>query len=406
MSSLITETIREILMEEQQVCIPEIGTLRLSPQAAVVSPIEGRVTPPSDRATFNSNLVLDDGRILRSLRDIPVLTDSEAEMLLKDFLKNIKENLDAGRSVQLEGIGRLFKHFDGEIRFTAGGENFSKDSFGLPGVDLRPIARTEKQRRIAADPMLAGTGAVAGRTPVTAKTNTPPVKPQSKFQEFVNHPDLRQILWYVFAIMATFAILVLGYQVLKRLSDDSPATPVVRTEKPPVIVEEPPARTPLPPVDASRVVPDEPPRLSDARSTPAQPVPEQPEPNTTGNGVRTEDNQATGSDNPVTTQPINTAPEPEPEPAPTDAANGGATYNTAFIAIGLYGSAANVTKNENRIRRAGYDAQSRREGRYTRVGVRVQYTTEEDMMETLRAIQRDYDDAFVMEVNGRKVRIE
>lgn len=375
-------------MEEQQVCLPGIGTLRLSPQAAVISPIEGKVTPPSNRATFNSNLVLDDGRILGSLKEIPILSDQEAEHLMAEYLKDIRDTLDAGRSVSLEGVGRLFKHFDGEIRFTAGGENFSKESFGLPAVELKPIARSEKQRRTAADPMLAGTtdAAAVGIPPRSTATVTE--KPKSTWQQIIHHQDLKQILWYVAAIMATVAILSLGYLLLKTVADNSGSDPMARVDAQPVKVTEPATRQPLPPVDADRVVPEEPPRLNDARS--AEPAPfEQPEPGST------------------TSSPSPTAGNGTDEPAVTDPpTQSGTPYNIAFIATGLYGSSTNVSKNKDRISQTGFEAFARAEGRYTRVGVRVQYTERGDLMETLRAIQKQYDDAFVMEINGEKVRID
>jgi nucleoid DNA-binding protein len=390
MSSLITDTIREILMEEQHVCLPGIGTLRLSPQVAMISPIEGKATPPSERVIFNSNLVLDDGRVLSSLEDIPILSKDEAKMLLGEFLANITENLDAGRSVTLEGIGRLFKHFDGQLRFTAGGENFSKDSFGLPDIDLKPIARTEKARPVAvpigADPMLATTSpAAAAEKP--AKRRSPAAT--GKWGEFLSHPDLNRYLWYFAAILATLAILTLGYllvqTIAKSYADDKPITPITRVERQPVVVEEPAVRTPLPPVDADRVIPEEPPRL---RDTPAAEKPkpfEQPasEPATAPPQASTP-----AAINPATT-PDNNRP-----------------YNIALIATGMYGSKANVTKNKARINKLGFEAFDRQDGRYTRVGVRLQYTSKTDLMETLQALQKTYNDAFVMEINGKKVRID
>lgn len=405
MSSLITDTIREILMEEQQVCLPGIGTLRLSPQAAVASPIEGKVIPPSNRATFNSNLVLDDGRVLRSLKAIPILSETEAKMLLREYLKKVTENLDAGRSVTLEGIGRLFKHFDGEIRFTAGGENFSKDSFGLPDVELKPIVRAERQRRTAADPMLAGTAtatATAGTTPPAEPAPPAPLRQtgshKTRWQQIVYHPDLKQILWYVAVILAAVAILFLGYLLFQTLAANYDEQPLARRQAAPVVIDRPAPRDPLPAVDADRVVPDAPPRLRDERAQPEEVNTTSPNSgaatsSTTGKSTRTDEINGTGQNAAVS--------DPEPPSAPA-----GSPYNIAFIATGLYGSSANVTKNKGRINQAGYEAFDRREGRYTRVGVRVQYTNRKDLMETLRAVQRRYDDAFVMEINGEKVRID
>ncbi|MEM6770713.1 MAG: hypothetical protein AAF597_09035, partial [Bacteroidota bacterium] len=335
MSSLITDTIREILMEEQQVCLPGVGTLRLTPQPAVVSPIEGKASPPSNRASFNSNLVLDDGRILRSLTEIPVLTSAEAKALLDEFLKNITDNLDAGRSVTLDGIGRLFKHFDGEVRFTAGGENFSKDSFGLPDVDLKPIARTEKTSAKPADPLLASTTALDPLanpgTRVGSASSSAGNKPKSKWEEIIYHPDLKQILWYLVAALASIAILALGYLAIQTIIRNYADEPAARVADEPIIIEEPPARRPLPPVDADRVTPDDPPRLNEARqqSTAAQPAPfEQPQ--------ASEPAPATPS---TASEPTTPPPPATSTQAPGNTSSG---YSSARIAIGLYGSRANV----------------------------------------------------------------
>ncbi len=407
MSSLITDTIREILMEDHQVCLPGIGTLRLTPQAAVASPIEGKVSPPSDRAIFNSNLILDDGRILQSLEEVPVLTETEAKQLLDEFLKNIRDNLDAGRSVTLDGIGRLFKHFDGEIKFTAGGENFSKDSFGLPDVQLKPIVRTEKTRVAALEakaapgavdplaPPVAGTAAYAGGSGAAGRSGG--TKKQSKLAAVLNHPDLRQILWYVVAFLATIAIILTGYFLLQKVIQFYADEPVARVDTPALQVETPPARTPKPPVDADRIIPDEPPRLNEARdkSKTKEPAPfEQPAGSTVA--AVTSPTDRTGVADETTNAPAKTTLPPATA----------STYNTAYIAIGLYGSDANVTKNKQRINKAGYEAFSRADGRYTRVGVRVQYTNRADLLETLRAVQKLYDDAYVMEINGESVKIQ
>lgn len=388
-------------------CLPGIGTLRLTPQAAVASPIEGKVTPPSDRATFNSNLILDDGRILQSLEEVPVLSPEEAKFLLTEFLKNIKDDLDAGRSVTLDGIGRFFKHFDGEVRFTAGGENFSKDSFGLPDVELKPIARAEKVRTAAigkptsggaVDPLAApAAGAGAHTGGATTSGRSTPAKKQGKLAAVLNHPDLRQILWYVVAFLATIAILLTAYLLLQKVIKFYADEPVARVETPSLQVEEPPVRQPKPPVDADRIVPEEPPRLNEvrARTTVQEPAPfEQPAPDTAKNPPAS--TSRTGVADETTNVPTSTTPPPAPA----------STYNTGYIAVGLYGSDANVTKNKQRINTAGYEAFSRADGRYTRVGVRVEYTNRADLLETLRAVQKIYDDAYVMEINGEPVRIK
>lgn len=362
-------------MEEDQVCLPGIGTLRLRPQPALISPIEGKATPPSEQVNFNANLVLDDGRVLRGLTESTALDRAAAQAELTAFLEQTKENLDAGRSVTLEGIGRLFRHFDGQLRFTAGGDNFSKASFGLPAVDIRPIARTEK-RAAAADPMLG--------TPLAASTGAAPASsPQKKTPGGILYdPELRKILWYVAAFLGSIALLcllyLLGTTIASALNDEP--TPIVQVDEgpepqPPII------RKPLPPVDAGRVVPEEPPRL---RQTDSEDKPDrsyqQTEPNT--NADRT------------------TTTAPPSRPATTSS-------NVALIATGLYGSSRNVEKNIARIKAAGYDAFSTPDGRYTRVGIRLEYQTEEERFSALNRIRRLFsEDAFVWELNGERMSVQ
>ncbi|MEM1359384.1 MAG: hypothetical protein AAGF89_14355 [Bacteroidota bacterium] len=375
MSSAITDTIRRILMEEEQVCLPGLGTLRLLPQPALISPIEGKALPPSEQVSFNSNLVLDDGRLLRELKETEVIPPATAAYELEEFLRNLRENLDAGRSVTLEGVGRFFKHFDGQLKFTAAGENFSKDSFGLPGLELKPIIRTEKQRRGAIeDPMLAGSGKATQPAPATA--------PTSRIGELLHHPELRRILWYVAAVLGVILALcllyLLGQTIGSALAED-PKTPVARVEErpdPPATVAPAPAPSP---VDARQVAPDEPPRLNDLETT------------------RTTSTPVTPPSEPAVLTPAPTTP---------DAASTSG-QNVSLIATGLYGSSRNVEKNLRRIQEAGYTPFSRAEGRYTRLGVRLEFQNEEEFFEALTAIRRRFsEDAFELERNGEKVPLQ
>ncbi|SEP59106.1 HU domain-containing protein [Neolewinella agarilytica] len=379
MSKQITDIIRGILMEEDQVCLPGIGTLRLTPQPALISPIEGKATPPSEQVSFNANLVLDDGRILRGLTESTALDRTAAQAELAAFLEQTKENLDAGRSVTLEGIGRLFRHFDGQLRFTAGGDNFSKASFGLPAVDIRPIARTEK-RAATSDPMLG--------TPLAASTDTAPASaPQKKAPGGILYdPELRKILWYVAAFLGSIALLcllyLLGTTIASALNDEP--TPIVQTDEGPA-PQPPIIRKPLPPVDAGRVVPDDPPRL---RQTDSEDKPDR-------SYQQTEPAAQNNTDQTTTTTPT---------PARSSTSS---SSNVALIATGLYGSSRNVEKNIARIKAAGYDAFSSPDGRYTRVGVRLEYQTEEERFNALNRIRRLFsEDAFVWELNGERMSVQ
>jgi len=367
MPTTINDTIHHLLMEEEQVCLPGLGTLRLTPQPALISPIEGKAVPPSEMVNFNGNLVLDDGRIIRALEESGGYSREEAQLELGEYLRNLQENLDAGRAMTLEGIGRFFKHYDGQIRFTAGGENFSKESFGLPTIDLRPIVRTEKQRRAAVDPILSANSTAPA---------SPPEENVAK-EGILYNPELRRVLWFVVAGMATLLLLIalfrIGQYVFGRNAGD-PREPIARNADAPRLkvpadrINVSPAP---PPVDARDVRPADAPRLNDPK--------------------------------PETPPRVNTAPEATPQtdngtsPAPAIAGD-----NVALIATGMYGSQRNVEKNINRIKAAGFETFTLPEGRLTRIGAKYEYRTEDELSTALERIQRLYSDSFVIEINGKK----
>ncbi|WP_044101711.1 HU domain-containing protein [Neolewinella persica] len=376
MSTTITDTIRHLLMEEDQVCLPGLGTLRLQPQPALISPMEGKALPPSELVTFNANLVLDDGRIVAALENSGAYTHSEASKSLEEFIRNMRENLDAGRSFTIEGIGRFFKHHDEQLKFTPAGDNFSKESFGLPGIELRPIVRTEKQRRAAADPMMAN--------PQAAKDNGLNSTTRVRKRDVVlYHPELRKALWYVAAFLFVLLVFAGIYQVFQLSIDSVPDTPA--TEAPRLPSKDIPSNrvnvSPGPSaVEAETIKPEDPPRLGDDRV-----------------------NQEPTSSTPTTSTPVEPDTQTTPAATPSFPAqtNG---KNIALIATGLFGSQRNVNKNIDRIEAAGFLSFSEPEGRYTRIGARLEYSTEDELQDALERVQRLFSDAFVMEINGEKVR--
>lgn len=390
MSTIINDTIRHLLMEEEQVCLPGLGTLRLLPQLALISPLEGKAAPPSEQVTFNANLVLDDGRILHALEEREDLSHEDALHQLGEFLRNMQENLDAGRSFTVDGLGRFFKHFDGQISFTSSGDNYRKDSFGLPTIELRPIVRTEKQRRSAADPILANSTTAPAAAPAKKRLQwanrlrSNPDTPEN-IKGLLYNPELRKLLWWVAAVIGTllvlFIILKLGQQLLSRTTD---VDPIARTESSRIKVPSDRVNVaPGPkPVDADRVAPEEPPRLND-------PV---------------EENQpyVQPADPPVRDREGNTTiavPPPADTAVPSTTNPAATTYRTAYIATGMYGSQRNVEKNIDRIRAAGFDSFTRPEGRLTRIGAKVEYTSQDELDAALERLQRNYSDAFIMDEN-------
>ena len=234
MHSAVTTSLRALLMEEGRVCLPGIGTLLVVEQPAMVSLMEGKAAAPCARVAFNANLVVDDGRLRRE-----VGADEAA-----GFVRQTRESLDAGRTVLLDGIGKLYQHQTGEVRFSPGAGNFSKDTFGLPDIDVKPIVRKEK--------------------PAATETEAPPAPNQEVVPASPAwHQKYDGAAWYVAALLGLLLILYLLFRLGGAIgealsSEDDPR--VERTVSPQTEAPSAEATT----IDANTVRPEAPPRLNES----------------------------------------------------------------------------------------------------------------------------------------------
>lgn len=381
----VPHTLHELLIEEDQISLPGIGTLRLEDKPAMVDLGKGLAAPPTRVVTFNQNLTLDDGRLLAGLTERRGMDRADAEAHLNDYLGTLREQLDAGRSVQLEGIGRLFKQYDGVLKFSASEQNFSKRSFGLAPVPVKPIPRTEKAKRAAVDPFLAA-------------TPTPPPRKRDRLRRVATSPRSNRVAWYfVYALLVLLGLLALFYigrAVVGAFAEEE--DPVALRDRE---VYVPPRREPTvrrPVVDADEVDPREMPSLDEFKrrenaSGAAADAGDMERPLTEST------TETSGLTDPTATDPLNDLP---PSTPPVTEAN------EALIATGLYGSPANVRKNVRRLEEAGYEAFSLPEGSYTRVGARVRFRDDEELFNVLAQLRgRFAEEAFILRKNGESMPI-
>ncbi|PHI18708.1 hypothetical protein CEQ90_16750 [Lewinellaceae bacterium SD302] len=339
----LSQAILQVLTDEGQVALPRFGTFRLQAQPAMVSTIEGRSRPPSKRVDFNANLKLDDGRLARYLREYPLPGPESAEDNIDKFVTGLHAEIDAGRMVTLEGIGRLFRDHTGEIRFNAGDYNLDKSTFGLPDVALAPIIRTER------NPVSAPTAGQAIPTTIPSPNS---------LREMQKEPEpltavwgfIRENIWII--ALVTGVIFVTGWSYVYWRDGKAEVAKMER-------------QLPPPPNDRVNVPP---PKVNDIElPETSSELPEQP---------------------PVVNQspPANNLPPEE---------------GTAVIGLYRLGQAANVRKNVRRISEAGYEPYTRESNQLTRVGVQVRFKTEQELKDILTRVRREFTpDAFILEKNG------
>lgn len=362
----ISKDIIAVLMNENQLGIAGIGTFTLSQQAALVTPFEGKVTPPSRKVGFNPNLKIDDGKLSRYLRDTYRLTPEAAQAKIDGFVTWLTAQISAGETVELGDLGRFSHDHKGEIRFNAGQHNFNKASFGLSEVLLSPIVRPEK----IYPEVSSFSKQSSPRLSTPTASTIPPLTPVSEYAKSdalaVAWLFLRNHIWYIAAATAFLFLLGLWYLNTRDTPTQLPENPRVNTA--PVTAPQEEERVniaPRPTIEEEPFVP------------PTQPEIQQPEvPITTV--PRTSDTRPT--------PPVNVAPTPPPS-----------NTNTAIIAVGRFGQTANIEKMKQRITDAGYTPYTNLENGLTRVGVQVNYLSDDQLDRALSDIRRRFtQDAFII----------
>lgn len=330
-----------ILMSEGQLSLAGVGTFSLIEQTASLSIIEGLAKPPAKKATFNPNLQLDDGRLVRYWMLQKGLPQEQAQQQAAALLHFIKSELAEKQAVQIAGLGRLFQDHNKELRFTPSEQNLSTLSFGLGAVPIAPVVRTERP---------AGYSNAPDKT--TAKKVPLPAADQANQLLSSLWLFIHRYIWHIAA--ATALLFLLGLWHIR--SRDKP-TPNV-ADRMPSASAEPPAAAPY-----------------------AAPLP--PPTTTTAETEMVNESQKE--------VPTNTNPEPTNKAAPSPIGQ------YAIIAVGRYGQAANVDQMVARIETAGYKAYTKQESGLTRVGVQYSYRNETDLDEALADVRRKFSqDAFIL----------
>jgi nucleoid DNA-binding protein len=135
----LTGYIKKILYNNDQVIIPDFGTLCTKYKPAEINTSEHTITPPSKYLIFNESLTSSDGLLADMLSSEESMDKTQAEEKIKEQVKILKERLDSGGTILFEGIG-YFSQKNGVLRFDCEQEaNFLTESFGLSKIDYKPV---------------------------------------------------------------------------------------------------------------------------------------------------------------------------------------------------------------------------------------------------------------------------
>lgn len=143
--------LREVLQENEEVIVQDLGTFQTSYASAEIHPTTHVFSPPNKNINFHtktktSNLILE--HYISQKESVPI---EEAKEQVRNFVSNLKMNLSIEKHIELESLGQLVLQVNNEIEFKQNKQtNILNDSFGLPEiyaklVDSKDFAATKSQ---------------------------------------------------------------------------------------------------------------------------------------------------------------------------------------------------------------------------------------------------------------------
>lgn len=133
--------IKELLIHHKSVSLPAIGGFLTQSRSAQLDEGLGKLSPPSKKLIFTPNLAIDDGLLVNFMMEKFNFSLQEATDVLMDYCQDIEHALNNKEFFSFRGIGRIYKDFEGKIKFLPDHSNLNADAFGLPDLDFSPMAQ-------------------------------------------------------------------------------------------------------------------------------------------------------------------------------------------------------------------------------------------------------------------------
>jgi len=158
--------LKELLLDYDCVTITGLGGFLTQSRSARLYRDRRRIYPPSRIVHFNSLLVHDDGLLASRVSREESIDYRLAVKRIEEFVFLTRQNLHAGQTVQLDGIGFLTLNPEGNIMFQSFPEmSFDAESFGLESIYVHPFTSRNQAENIH--------GKKVDRKPRAQKTATP-----------------------------------------------------------------------------------------------------------------------------------------------------------------------------------------------------------------------------------------
>ncbi len=145
----ISKYISELLYRHDCVIVPGFGGFVARHVPAGIFNSGGLISPPAKSVLFNKNLQNNDGLLANHIMEKHLLSYTEANKCIADFVSKSFFMLDSSKRLELENIGILYVDTEKNIQFEPEvNVNYLIESFGLSPVFAQPLLSTETPKPI------------------------------------------------------------------------------------------------------------------------------------------------------------------------------------------------------------------------------------------------------------------
>jgi len=146
---ILDQHLHPLFLDHDCIVVPGLGGFVCNRQPAQYHEGRQELTPPYRSVLFNERLVHHDGVLAQAVSRAKGITFDEAVQAIELEVEQLKAEVTGGKTVAIDGVGRLYKGSNERVQFLADEEmERMLRSFGLRNIPLRPIAQAtpEPQR--------------------------------------------------------------------------------------------------------------------------------------------------------------------------------------------------------------------------------------------------------------------
>jgi len=137
------------LYEHDCVIVPGFGGLVANYRSAKLNATTHFIVPPAKHIGFNRNLVRNDGLLANHIAHVLNVSYTDAVTHVEECVADYRKRLEADARIVWDKIGFLFLDKTGNLQFIPDEqENFLLDSFGLQGIQLRPVMSPSNETKV------------------------------------------------------------------------------------------------------------------------------------------------------------------------------------------------------------------------------------------------------------------